>query len=65
MLLIRDYQEDIDAPAVGRLIADTFSEFNLTFAPTEEHDLFLGPFRFARSMELGRKVELATPALSR
>ena len=59
MLLIRDYQEENDAPAVGRLIADTFSEFNLTFAPTEEHDLFLGPFRFARSMESQHQSEIA------
>jgi GNAT superfamily N-acetyltransferase len=59
MLLIRDYQEDTDASAVGRLIADTYSEFNLTFAPTEERDTYLGPFRFARSFESQHQAEIA------
>ncbi len=59
MLLIRDYREDYDAPAVGRLIADTFSEFNLTFAPTEERSLYLGPFRQARSLEAEHQAAIA------
>ena len=59
MILIRDYQEDNDAPAAGRLIADTFSEFNLTFAPTEEQNLYLGPFQHARSLENGHQAEIA------
>ena len=59
MILIRDYQEDNDAPAVGRLIADTFSEFNLTFAPTEEQNLYLGSFQHARSLENGHQAEIA------
>jgi GNAT superfamily N-acetyltransferase len=59
MILIRDYQEDSDASAVGRLIADTFSEFNLTFAPTEERNLYLGPFQYARSLETGHQAEIA------
>lgn len=59
MLLIRNYQEETDASAIGRLIADTFSEFNLTFAPTEERNLYLGPFQYARSLELGHQAEIA------
>jgi GNAT superfamily N-acetyltransferase len=59
MLLIREYLEERDAPAVGRLIADTFSEFNLTFAPTEERNLHLGPFQYARSLEAGHQTEIA------
>jgi GNAT superfamily N-acetyltransferase len=59
MLLIRDYQEASDASAVGRLIADTFSEFNLTFAPTEERNLYLGPFQHARSLESADQAEIA------
>jgi GNAT superfamily N-acetyltransferase len=48
MLIIRDYIE-CDAPEVGRLIADTYREFNLSFAPSEDQSLMLGPFRDAWS----------------
>ena len=51
MIGIRDYIEVLDAPLVGQLIADTYSRFNLTFAPTEERHLFLGPFQHAGSPE--------------
>ncbi len=47
---IRPYREP-DALAVGRLIADTFGEFNLSSVTAEERDLLLGPFRHARSPE--------------
>jgi GNAT superfamily N-acetyltransferase len=50
MITIRDYQEH-DAACVGRLIADTYDEFNLSFVPPEERSPFLGPFRHARSPE--------------
>jgi GNAT superfamily N-acetyltransferase len=50
MITIRCYQES-DAESVGRLIADTYGEFNLSFLPPEERGPFLGPFRYARSME--------------
>jgi GNAT superfamily N-acetyltransferase len=50
MITIRDYQE-IDSIEVGILIADTYREFNLSFVPTEEIDLFLGPFQHARSFD--------------
>jgi GNAT superfamily N-acetyltransferase len=59
MLLIRDYIEESDSSAVGRLIADTFSEFNLTFAPTEERNHYLGPFQYARSLETAHQAEIA------
>jgi GNAT superfamily N-acetyltransferase len=47
---IRWYQES-DAQNVGRLIADTYGEFNLSFVPPEARGPFLGPFQFARSSE--------------
>ena len=45
---IRDY-EDVDAPAVGRLIAETFRAYNLSHADPEEQERLLGPFRNAFS----------------
>lgn len=45
---IRDY-EDADAPAVGRLIAETFRTYNLSHADPEEQERLLGPFRYAFS----------------
>jgi predicted N-acetyltransferase YhbS len=50
MITIRCYQES-DAESVGRLIADTYGEFNLSFVPPEQRGPFLGPFRHARSPE--------------
>jgi GNAT superfamily N-acetyltransferase len=47
---IRPYDER-DARVVGQLIADTYLEFNLSFAPPGERRLFLGPFQHARSSE--------------
>jgi GNAT superfamily N-acetyltransferase len=48
MITIRDYLEK-DAASVGRLIATTYSVFNLAFASPEQLRLFLGPFHFAGS----------------
>jgi len=48
MISIRNYTEK-DAEEVGRLIADTYSEFNLSFASPEDRNLMLGPFHYARS----------------
>jgi len=45
---IRNYTE-YDAAKVGRLIADTYAEFNLSFASSEDRSLMLGPFRHAWS----------------
>jgi GNAT superfamily N-acetyltransferase len=58
MIKIRDYQEG-DAASVGRLIADTYSEFNLSFVPPTQLGLFLGPFRHARSEDLSHQQAIA------
>ncbi len=47
---IRPYRES-DAERVGRLIADTYSRFNLSFASPDELAKLLGPFRHAWSAE--------------
>ena len=50
MISIRNYIES-DAVSVGKLIADTYSQFNLSFVPQEQLGLFLGPFQYARSQK--------------
>ncbi len=50
MITIRCYATS-DAESVGRLIADTYSQFNLSFLPPGERGPFLGPFLYARSPE--------------
>ena len=50
MITIRNYKEN-DAKEVGQLIADTYSEFNLSFASSEDRNLMLGPFRHAWSLD--------------
>jgi len=50
MITIRNYTEN-DAQEVGQLIADTYSEFNLSFASPEDRNLMLGPFRYAYSSD--------------
>jgi len=49
---IRTYREE-DAPAVGRLIAATYREYNLSHADPEEQERLLGPFRHAFSADPG------------
>jgi GNAT superfamily N-acetyltransferase len=58
MITIRPYREG-DAPSVGRLIADTYGEYNLTFAPPEERGPFLGPFQHARSPDPAHREAIA------
>jgi GNAT superfamily N-acetyltransferase len=58
MINIRPYQ-DTDSPAVGRLIADTYGEYNLSFLPPEERGPYLGPFQYARSHEPTHQEEIA------
>ena len=58
MIRIRNYNEK-DAPEIGELIADTYSEFNLSFASPEDRNLMLGPFRNARSPELAHQQAIA------
>ena len=56
MITIRNYTDN-DAEDVGRLIADTYSEFNLSFASPEDRKLMLGPFRYSYSSdEVHRKA---------
>lgn len=58
MIIIRDYRES-DADCVGKLISDTYSEFNLTFAPPEQRGAFLGPFQHAGSHEKSHQEAIA------
>jgi predicted N-acetyltransferase YhbS len=58
MIRIRCYKER-DAASVGRLIADTYTEFNLSFVPSAELGLFLGPFQYARSRKASHREALA------
>lgn len=58
MLTIRRYRES-DARAVGVLIADTYSEFNLSELTNEQRDAMLGPFLFARSAEPSHQKDIA------
>lgn len=55
---IRTY-DGADAPAVGRLIADTFGEFNLSSLADEQRKLMLGPFLYARSSEPAHQEAIA------
>ena len=58
MTTIRHYRET-GAVEVGKLIADTFSEFSLSFASLEERKLFLGPFQYARSSDKSHQAAIA------
>ena len=58
MTTIRRYRND-DAESVGRLIADTYIKFNLSFVPPEERSLFLGPFHHAGSHQEAHKEAIA------
>lgn len=58
MTTIRTYRDD-DAAGVGRLIARTYSAFNLGFATPEQQADLLGPFRFADSAEPAHRAAIA------
>ena len=58
MISIRTYDES-DAESVGRLIADTYGEFNLDFASPEEKEKLLGPFQYARSTDEAHRTAIA------
>jgi GNAT superfamily N-acetyltransferase len=57
-VIIRNYAEP-DSGQVGRLIADTYSEFNLAFASEADRAAFLGPFRHAHSEEREHQEAIA------
>ena len=58
MTKIRPYQ-DSDSSEVGKLIAATYSAYNLAFVPAEERGAFLGPFQNADSPLPEHKDEIA------
>ena len=58
MVRVRNYAEE-DAAKVGILIADTYGEYNLSFASPEQKKAFLGPFHFARSPEKSHQGGIA------
>ena len=58
MSSIRAFRDD-DAPSVGRLIARTYSAFNLGFAAPDQRASLLGPFRFAESTEPAHRAAIA------
>jgi GNAT superfamily N-acetyltransferase len=58
MITIRRYRES-EAESVGKLIADTYSEFNLSFASPKERALLLGPFQYARSPKKAHREAVA------
>ena len=57
-IVIRDYNER-DAPSVGRLIADTYRQYNLDFLPAGEQGPFLGPFEHAHSPDPAHQAAVA------
>jgi GNAT superfamily N-acetyltransferase len=57
-LTIRNYTER-DAVAAGRLIADTYRQFNLSFASEQDQALFLGPFQHAWSEDKSHQAAIA------
>ena len=57
-IVVRNYVES-DAPSVGRLIADTYSQYNLAFLPAGKQGPFLGPFEHAHSSDPGHQAAVA------
>ena len=60
---VRTYRQ-ADSGAVGRLIADTFAEYNLSSVTAEQRDLLLGPFLYARSPDPDHQAAIAQAILS-
>ena len=58
MITTRTYRDE-DAASVGRLIASTYSAFNLGFATPDQQASLLGPFRFAESAERAHRAAIA------
>ena len=54
---IRLYQTS-DAEVVGRLIAETYSEYNLSFLSVDERAPYLGPFQHSDSQEKNHKEDI-------
>jgi len=58
MITIREYNEE-DSQQVGVLIANTYSQYNLAYLPSEEMKAFLGPFQHANSLEKQHQEAIA------
>lgn len=58
MISIGAYDE-VDSGTVGRLIADTYGRFNLSFASPEDRALLLGPFQHAYSPDQAHREAIA------
>jgi GNAT superfamily N-acetyltransferase len=58
LIVLRPYVES-DAPAVGRLVADTFGAYNLGEFSPQARDALLGPFLHARSPEPAHRAAIA------
>jgi GNAT superfamily N-acetyltransferase len=58
MISIRNFTQS-DSKEIGRLIADTYSEFNLAFASPQQKTLMLGPFRHAHSADEAHQSAIA------
>jgi GNAT superfamily N-acetyltransferase len=58
MITVRRYRKS-DAEGVGQLIADTYDEYNLSFASPAEKNRLLGPFQYARSPEKDHRTAIA------
>jgi GNAT superfamily N-acetyltransferase len=59
MLRIREYTGD-DTRQVGKLIADTYAEFNLPETTPEKRTAMLGPFAFVHSSVVEHQEALAS-----
>ena len=59
MITIREYTEN-DAESVGKLIAETYSQFNLAHLSPDELKLALGPFQYAWSDDHTHKEKIAS-----
>jgi hypothetical protein len=58
MITIRLYRPS-DAEQVGQLIADTYREYNLSFASPADQNKLLGPFQYAASSEQEHRHAIA------
>jgi GNAT superfamily N-acetyltransferase len=63
LIVIRQYRA-ADASAVGRLIADTYRQFNLSFAAPEDQERMLGPFQHAASLHPAHQAAIAGAILA-
>ncbi len=56
-IVIRPYRK-ADAESAGKLIAATYSEYNLSFVPPAELGAYLGPFQYADSTDEARQKDI-------